>query len=256
MLTRGSPSRSRSPSEDESPGDSSRRGPRVSIRLPGHQGTLMARLARSSEVELSTRDNADDRSRVLPPSSAYAPRVHAPDHSLRSRCRTVLPHRLVLFEKIGPGLHCCYWCGRAVLWQAPFIPAPFVYFTDARGRHFADIERTAEAREGIELVVDHWNGNPRDNRPENLVPSCRACNAERGWAGNPRVFGQQTLERVFGQVVATVRDRVRERLDVPREIKRRARMRPMSLQTAASPERRPLARGPPTNFPRWKATLR
>ncbi|TKT03424.1 HNH endonuclease [Streptomyces lasalocidi] len=65
-------------------------------------------------------------------------------------------HRVVLFDKIGPGEHECHWCGKSVSWA--------IRFQD-------DYERG--------LVVDHVNGIKNDNRPENLVPSCQRCNTVR-----------------------------------------------------------------------------
>lgn len=62
-------------------------------------------------------------------------------------------HRVVLFEKIGPGTHPCHWCSTPVTWG------------DGHGQ-------------GL-LFADHLNNDPRDNRPENLVPSCCGCNVHR-----------------------------------------------------------------------------
>lgn len=63
-------------------------------------------------------------------------------------------HRVVLFDKIGPGEHKCYWgCGRVLSWEKKYPQS-----LDA-------------------LVVDHLNGVRDDNRPENLVPSCAPCNS-------------------------------------------------------------------------------
>lgn len=59
-------------------------------------------------------------------------------------------HRVVLFDKIGYGPHLCFWCGRVLSWGGT---------------------------EAYSLHTDHMNGNKRDNRPQNLVPSCKSCNA-------------------------------------------------------------------------------
>ena len=146
-----------------------------------------------------------------PPSSAYAPHVATPDHPLRCRQGTMYPHRVVLFVKIGAGVHACHWCRRAVEWRGVLLPSKLVVFVDRRGHRRADIDKTEEAREGaVELVTDHLDGDPRNNTPENLVPACRTCNMRRALAGNPRIFGMQTPKTVSKQVVATIR-RLRER---------------------------------------------
>ena len=64
-------------------------------------------------------------------------------------------HRLVFLEAHGVGPHQCHWCKSAV--------------TMTRG---------ARTRRGA-LVVDHLDGNGLNNTPENLVPSCHACNVRR-----------------------------------------------------------------------------
>src|SRR3990167_2031107 len=91
----------------------------------------------------------------------YATAMISPDHPLAEFHGTrthghvllVYAHRLVLWNVLGPGLHPCYWCGRPLRW--------------ARG-HEADV-----------ITTDHLNDEPRDNRPENLVASCRGCNGGR-----------------------------------------------------------------------------
>lgn len=55
-------------------------------------------------------------------------------------------HRLVLFNKIGPGEHSCAGCGCPLSW------------------------------EDDTLCVNHLNEDKLDNRPDNLVPMCRECN--------------------------------------------------------------------------------
>ena len=62
-------------------------------------------------------------------------------------------HRLVLFNKIGPNIHECHWCGKTVQW--------------------------AKNCKSDSLVVDHLDSNEWNNTPENLVPSCRRCNIQR-----------------------------------------------------------------------------
>jgi hypothetical protein len=70
-------------------------------------------------------------------------------------------HQRVLAQVIGIGPHRCHWCGRLVDWL-PFGMMP------------------AKA-----LIPDHVDGNPSNNAPQNLVPSCTACNTQRM---NPRII--------------------------------------------------------------------
>jgi 5-methylcytosine-specific restriction endonuclease McrA len=81
-------------------------------------------------------------------------RVYLPNHPLRNKYGQVYVHRQVLYDTIGPGPHECHWCGALVNWAAKGAPD--------------------------ELQPDHVNGLGDDNRPENLVPACRACNTTRG----------------------------------------------------------------------------
>lgn len=67
-------------------------------------------------------------------------------------------HIVVLYEKIGPGAHPCHWCRKLVIW----LPS--------------------QAGRKNRLVPDHVDGNPQNNAPENLVPSCSGCNIRRGKA--------------------------------------------------------------------------
>lgn len=82
-------------------------------------------------------------------------RVHSrPSHPLARAQGKVFEHRVVLFERIGPGSHLCHWCGRRLDWEP----------TD---------ESSAL------LVADHLDGDGLNNQPTNLVPSCIPCNATR-----------------------------------------------------------------------------
>lgn len=78
-------------------------------------------------------------------------------HPLAQHCGKgygkVYEHRLALFNKIGPGEHQCHWCSKLIYWRK-----------DCR----------ADA-----IVVDHLDENKWNNKPDNLVPSCRRCNAQR-----------------------------------------------------------------------------
>jgi len=70
-------------------------------------------------------------------------------HPLADSTGRLLEHRLVLFDKIGPGTHPCYWCRKKLTWEY-----------------------------GL-LEVDHLNNHGRDNQPKNLVASCHRCNTRR-----------------------------------------------------------------------------
>lgn len=75
--------------------------------------------------------------------------VTAHGHPLADRWGHVLEHRMVLFDKIGPGEHPCHWCGAPVEWG------------------------------GLSLTADHVNFDRSDNDPANLVPACNPCNVRR-----------------------------------------------------------------------------
>jgi len=77
-----------------------------------------------------------------------------PDHPLAGVSGKVYEHRVVLYAVIGPGPHTCHWCNRTIDWLPKSDPD--------------------------HLQPDHLNGYGDDNRPENLVPSCRNCNFTRG----------------------------------------------------------------------------
>lgn len=76
-------------------------------------------------------------------------KVWAPNHPLRDKIGTVLEHRKVAYDAVGEGPHPCFWCG-------------------------------VELAGWWEIVIDHENEIRDDNRIENLLVSCLACNATRG----------------------------------------------------------------------------
>lgn len=82
--------------------------------------------------------------------------VYMPGHPLAAESGKVYVHRLVLFNKIGPGEHSCHWCDKKVTW------------TVRRGPD--------------KLVADHLDDAGDNNHPDNLVPSCAYCNTTRGKA--------------------------------------------------------------------------
>lgn len=74
-------------------------------------------------------------------------------HPLARAHNHVLMHRVVLFDKIGPGPHPCHWCQKPVDWEV-------------------GLSETA-------LIVDHVDWDRANNDPDNLVPSCHRCNTGR-----------------------------------------------------------------------------
>ena len=81
------------------------------------------------------------------------------DHPLSqslSKCRRYAKayvHRLVLYEKIGPGEHACHWCSKLISWD--------------------------NKRGPLRLMADHVDGDKWNNTPDNLVPACWRCNGRR-----------------------------------------------------------------------------
>lgn len=78
-----------------------------------------------------------------------------PDHPLAPPSGQIPAHRVALYDLIGPGPHPCHWCSTPVDWSS---------HVTAKGA----------------LVVDHLDGNGKNNAPDNLVPSCHPCNTKRG----------------------------------------------------------------------------
>ncbi len=75
-------------------------------------------------------------------------RLILPQHPLAISAGYVLEHRKVLYDRYGPGVHPCFWCGNTLEWK--------------------------------DIVGDHLNEIKEDNSPENLVISCNKCNRLRG----------------------------------------------------------------------------
>lgn len=75
----------------------------------------------------------------------------APNHPLTKMAKgRVYQHRRVFYDAHGDGPFACNWCGQEVTWAT--------------------------------MHVDHINAQRDDNRQDNLVASCPACNKARGWA--------------------------------------------------------------------------
>lgn len=79
--------------------------------------------------------------------------IYMPDHPLKSHKGYIGEHRVVLYAKIGPGVHPCHWCKKPLEW-------------------------VGETRwDGI--YVDHLDRDRKHNVPSNVVPSCNQCNIHR-----------------------------------------------------------------------------
>lgn len=81
------------------------------------------------------------------------PVVAIPGHPLMPRHGRAREHRVILYDKIGPGPHACHWCGQSVAWMPR-------------------IQRGC-------LIVDHVDRDERNNDPSNLAPACIGCNVHR-----------------------------------------------------------------------------
>ena len=93
-------------------------------------------------------------------------------HPAASPGGSVGEHRLVLYEKIGPGMHTCHWCGVPVTWGS-----------------------RSKVLHAQRLVADHVDDVRHNNDPDNLVPACLACNSTR--------VGRQVARRVLRSEVYT-----------------------------------------------------
>ena len=67
-------------------------------------------------------------------------------------------HVLVAFDKYGPDVQQCFWCGKDVKW---------LFGVNVAGSN------------NKKIVVDHLNDVKIDNRSDNLVLSCNSCNLRR-----------------------------------------------------------------------------
>lgn len=100
--------------------------------------------------------DARARREIADPTSPYKT-IRLADHPLARSGGSVLLHRVVLYDAIGPGPHPCHWmnileCGQDAL----------EWTHDIYG-----------------ICVDHLDRNRRNNDVSNLVPACHSCNIRR-----------------------------------------------------------------------------
>lgn len=101
-------------------------------------------------------------------------------HPLASINQLVSVHRAILYEKLGPGEHPCFHCGKTLRWYRGF-----------------DNQKKDDA-----LHVDHLNHQTHDNCRENLVPCCRNCNQKRSRRAIKE--GEPTVELSNGRLIRAV----------------------------------------------------
>ena len=89
---------------------------------------------------------------------------YAPGHKLAKGGPRAYQHRLVFHAAHGDGPFACHWCSKPVTWES--------------------------------MHVDHLNDQVNDNRVENLVPACPACNMHRNEANH-----RASYRRRFGLTV-------------------------------------------------------
>lgn len=81
---------------------------------------------------------------------------YAPGHPLSGATGLVSAARKILYDRIGPGVHVCHWCGKNIRW-----------IKGVRGHSTGAV------------IADHVDSDPLNDEPENIVPSCGTCNATR-----------------------------------------------------------------------------
>lgn len=84
-------------------------------------------------------------------------KVIIPGHPLAGVRNQVRRARVVLYAVLGGQDAPCHWCGRPLRWLSG---------KDARGAPGC-------------LCADHLDGDTQNDSPENLVPACLGCNANR-----------------------------------------------------------------------------
>lgn len=89
------------------------------------------------------------------PKTRYAKSKVPEGHPLRDPHGQCMTHRLVLWDRIGPGDHPCHYCSTTVAWKP------------------------GERLTATSLIAEHMDGNTRNNDPANIVAACQKCNASK-----------------------------------------------------------------------------
>ena len=111
----------------------------------GFCNTHYRRFLKYGRVDLKRRSyNLTDKS-----SSAGYRLLSKVGHPIADKAGRISEHRLILYDKIGPGKHKCHWCPTIISWE----------------------DKT--------LTCDHLDFNRKNNDPSNLEPSCLSCNSGR-----------------------------------------------------------------------------
>jgi hypothetical protein len=79
---------------------------------------------------------------------------------------TIAVCRFILYEKIGPGIHPCHWCGKLLTWGG---------------------------RGPTSIQTDHIDAVKSHNDPSNLVAACKRCNNMRTRTGINRPVGDHEI---------------------------------------------------------------
>ena len=113
------------------------------------------RVSAASQRLLGKRVDGTDAAGSFVTDQGYRVLTGQQGHPLVDKNGSVGEHRAVLYAKIGPDPHPCYWgCGKTVYWFSPYRLTV--------------------------LCADHVDSDRLNNDPENLVPSCFKCNWDRG----------------------------------------------------------------------------
>lgn len=109
--------------------------------------------------------------------------IFRPEHPLAPPSGLILVSRVVLYDKIGPGVHPCNWCGVKLTWAGA----------------------GSGSRVSGKIVADHCDNDPENDDPGNLVVACYGCNISRG--RTPMAQGE-----VLFMVIGGIRHRAVEKV--------------------------------------------